>query len=497
MTTFTRFARKLVLPAVLVFLSAVLAATPVNANPYDGTNGDVDCITNGSPSGFFSITNNVVTSSTNCAGQAVIPSGVLTIGTYAFYDASGLTSVSIPLSVSTIETYAFELATSLASVSISASVSSIGLRAFYQTPALASISVDASNTNYSSLSGVLFSKNKSTLIAYPGGRAGNSYVIPDGVTSIEEFAFANVPGLTSVKIPKGITSIARWAFFESALTSVTIPEGVTSIGYYAFTDSASLATVIIPASVTSIGLYAFKGTRIGSVYFLGSAPTLVGGEVFASTRIGRTAYIKSGAANFASVGDIWNRLEVQIGVYSVNYESNGGTSLPSELYGGTIEEPINPTRTGYTFVGWSATDGGSSLSFPYTPTSSSDVTLYAKWSAIPVDTPAPAVNTTVAEVNNSEAISAAEEKAARTISVKKSFSAKVLAKKVGLSIVSPKAKVSLVVAKSSKKVCTKSGSKLKTLKKGDCKVTFTVQEPKPKKGKKPKATKTIKTLVVQ
>ena len=43
----------------------------------------------------------------------------------------------------------------------------------------------------------------------------------------------------------------------------------------------------------------------------------------------------------------------------------------------------------------------------------------------------------------------------------------------------------------------KSGSKLKTLKAGNCVVTFTVQEPKPKKGKKPKATKTVKTLVVQ
>ena len=497
MTTSTRFARRLVLPAALVFLSAVLAATPVIANPYDGTNGDVDCIANGSPSGFFSITNNVVTSSTNCAGQAVIPSGVLTIGSYAFYDASGLTSVSIPFSVSAIETYAFELATSLASVSISASVSSIGLRAFYQTPALASISVDASNTNYSSLSGVLFNKNKSTLIAYPGGRAGNSYVIPDGVTSIEEFAFANVPGLTSVKIPKGITSVARWAFFESALTSVTIPEGVTSIGRYAFTDSAALTTVLIPASVVSIGLYAFKGTRVGSVYFLGDAPTLEGGEVFASTRIGRTAYIKAGAGNFALVGDIWNRLEVQIGVYSVNYESNGGTSLPSELYGGTIEQPISPTRTGYTFVGWSATNGGSSLSFPYTPTSDSDVTLYAKWTAIPVDTSAPADNTPPIEVDNSAAIAAAAEIAARTVSAKKSFSTKMLAKKVGISIVSPKAKVSIVVAKSSKKVCTKSGSKIKTLKPGNCVVTFTVQEPKPKKGKKPKATKTVKTLIVQ
>jgi hypothetical protein len=79
----------------------------------------------------------------------------------------------------------------------------------------------------------------------------------------------------------------------------------------------------------------------------------------------------------------------------------------------------------------------------------------------------------------------------------KTYAARSLVKTVGLTNVSSKANVSISVAKSSKKICTKSGSKLKTLKAGNCVVTFTVQEPKPKKGKKPKATKTVKTLVVQ
>ena len=92
---------------------------------------------------------------------------------------------------------------------------------------------------------------------------------------------------------------------------------------------------------------------------------------------------------------------------------------------------------------------------------------------------------------------ASADLAARTISIKKKYSAKQVAKQVGVVIVSSKAKVSFKVAKSSKKVCTKSGSKLKTLKPGTCVVTFTVQEPKPKKGKKPKAKKTAITFTVQ
>jgi hypothetical protein len=96
-----------------------------------------------------------------------------------------------------------------------------------------------------------------------------------------------------------------------------------------------------------------------------------------------------------------------------------------------------------------------------------------------------------------KATSEAADLAARTISAKKKYVVKPLAKKVGVTIVSSKATVSFKAAKSSSKICTKSGSKLKTLKAGNCIVTFTVQEPKPKKGKKPKATKTVKTLVVQ
>ena len=84
-----------------------------------------------------------------------------------------------------------------------------------------------------------------------------------------------------------------------------------------------------------------------------------------------------------------------------------------------------------------------------------------------------------------------------TIAAKKAFTAKFLAANVGVTLKSQKAIVSISVSKSSNKICMKSGSKLKTLKAGNCVVTFTVQEPKPKKGKKPKATKTVKTLVVQ
>jgi hypothetical protein len=96
---------------------------------------------------------------------------------------------------------------------------------------------------------------------YPYAFYGNyqltSVVIPDGVTSINEWAFSYT-SLSSVTIPGSVTSIGYCAFNGcNSLISVTIEDGVTSIGDDAFTSCSSLAFVTIPDSVTSIGYEAF------------------------------------------------------------------------------------------------------------------------------------------------------------------------------------------------------------------------------------------------
>jgi uncharacterized repeat protein (TIGR02543 family) len=68
---------------------------------------------------------------------------------------------------------------------------------------------------------------------------------------------------------------------------------------------------------------------------------------------------------------------------TVTYNSNSGTSVPagSVLTGGVLSAPTAPTRTGYDFAGWSASDGGTVLTFPYSPPNTGSFTLYAKWTA--------------------------------------------------------------------------------------------------------------------
>ncbi len=135
---------------------------------------------------------------------------VTSIGSEAFRDCSGLTSVTIPNSVTSIGDNAFSFCYNLTSVTI-----------------------------------------------------------PNSVTSIGIFVFCQCQKLTSVTISNSLTSIGDYVFsYCSSLTSVTIPNSVTNIGHYAFIDCSSLTSVTIPNSVTSIGKRAFDGVDIPIVVSL-------------------------------------------------------------------------------------------------------------------------------------------------------------------------------------------------------------------------------------
>ena len=170
--------------------------------------------------------------------------GVTEIGDYVFESCRGLTSVTIPDSVTTIGDNAFRECTGLTNVTIPDSVEFLGSGVFSRCTSLTSITVDKNNENYSSRDGVLFNKDQTTLIQYPAGNQRDTYIIPDSVKSIGEYAFSGCTGLTSITIPDSVTSIGIDAFDGcTGLTSITIPDSVTNIGGAAFYGCKGLTDV--------------------------------------------------------------------------------------------------------------------------------------------------------------------------------------------------------------------------------------------------------------
>jgi len=180
-----------------------------------------------------------------------IPDSVTNIGNGAF-NACTLTNVMIGNHVTRIGEQAFSWCLRLTSVTISESVNTIGRDAFLECINLANVTVVDGNPVYSSLDGVLFNKDKTTLIICPIGKSG-CFTIPDSVISIGDLAFNSCTGLTSI----------------------VIGNRVTTIGNNAFRACFSLSSVTIPSSVTNIGSYVFSGcSKLRSLYFKGDVPFL-------------------------------------------------------------------------------------------------------------------------------------------------------------------------------------------------------------------------------
>ena len=182
-----------------------------------------------------------------------IPDGVTSIPMDTFNGCTSLTNITIPDSVTSIDC-AFNGCTSLTSITIPDSVTEIGFSAFFGCTSLTAINVATGNQNYVSVNGVLYNKDKTTIMRYPAGKKDKTYSILDGVTSIDYYAFSGCTSLTSITIPYGVTSIPMDTFNGcTSLTSITIPNSVTYIGSFAFCDCTSLTSITIPDSVTGIG----------------------------------------------------------------------------------------------------------------------------------------------------------------------------------------------------------------------------------------------------
>lgn len=145
------------------------------------------------------------------SGAYTVPGSVTTISRYAFYTCKLLTKVTLPTSLEIIDSYAFSYCDKLTSLTLPKNVCTVELSAFAYSNKLANINVASTNTTYASISGVLFSKDKKTLLFYPVGKTG-TYTVPSGVKTLAERSFYYNSNLTRIYFPTSITTIENFAF---------------------------------------------------------------------------------------------------------------------------------------------------------------------------------------------------------------------------------------------------------------------------------------------
>ena len=267
----------------------------------------------------------------HCTGLASIeiPNSVTKIRPCTFLDCKGLTSVTIPNSVTSIGNSAFDGCTSLTSVTIPNSVTSIERYAFSYCTGLTSVEIPNSVTTIE-------------YGAFCGCKSLTSIEIPNSVTTIED-------------APESYSRIYGVFSECSSLTSVTIPNSVISIGSYAFHNCTSLTSVNIPNSVTSIGKGSFSGCNLSSITCEATTPPAISNNTFSSysailfvpaesiETYQNTLYWE----DFTDIRAIGSAPLVQFLDWNGTILSSANVTI-----GTAATPPAAPTRTGYTFTGW-------------------------------------------------------------------------------------------------------------------------------------------------
>ena len=268
--------------------------------------------------------------------SVTLSNSVTSIGKWAFYNCYNLPSITIPEGVTILDHAAFKLCSALTEIEIPASVSYIGGEMFIDCLKLETIHVHADNTVYSSVDGVLYNKEKTTLIIYPQGKNVATFEIPGTVTIIEDGSFYGA-SFESVTIPNSVTEIGTSAFEScTGLTSITIPNSVTVIGPSAFKSCTQLTSLTIPVSVKEIGEFAFDNCAgLTEVTVEWETPLEVLETIFNNVNTSEiTLYVPTGRAILYEDADVWMDFGTieeyafsnndKIGVATLNaYASNG------------------------------------------------------------------------------------------------------------------------------------------------------------------------------
>lgn len=289
--------------------------------------------------------------------------------------------------VTTIDQWAF-FGTAFTHISLPATITSISEDAFDECEYIEEFNVADGNTTFCSIDGVLFTKDRKTLLFYPLARPGESYTVPAGTTAIGSNVVFDAFRVKSITLPEGLTSIGdnSLRFFEY-LTDITLPSTLTHLGTSVLTGCTNMTainvapnnpaftscdgvlfskdmttlclypvgrpanTYTIPTTVTTIGDYAFYAAKKLSHLYLPEGLTTIGhaaiygceGLTDLAIPANVTSISEYAFAFSSKLANIYCR-----GTVPAQVGSNAFNQLPSNY---TVHIPMG-TKSAYTAAGW-------------------------------------------------------------------------------------------------------------------------------------------------
>lgn len=277
---------------------------------------------------------------TGCSGtgtSVIIPETlenaytVTSVADSAFKGNTALVSVTVSDSITEIGAYAFYGCSALETVYIGEEVAFVGDYAFSSCPDLEHFSVSTQNNTYSSVEGMLVSKDSASLFAYAGD---SSATIPEGVTSIEKAAFFGNTSLTDVSLPSGLASIGDYAFAGClGLKSITIPVSVTSLGKGCFMNCSSMTQAVLGGGLTLIPEQCFSMCSTLQSVNIPSGVAVIGAESFYSCPQLSGLYVPSTVTEIGTDA-IGTHYDIRTGANAPisGFYINGETGSAAEAY---------------------------------------------------------------------------------------------------------------------------------------------------------------------
>ncbi|MBO4803202.1 MAG: leucine-rich repeat protein, partial [Muribaculaceae bacterium] len=278
-----------------------------------------------------------------------IPAGVDTIGISAFKDCNNLQQVTLNNDLKTIADLAFWGCNQLTEIVIPASVDSIGQSALAYCSALKHITVDKSNQSFMTDDGVLYTIDGKQLIQYPCARPDKHYSVLNTTEKVLDRAFRSANCLKSVYLPTSLRTVGWQAFYQSSLERLVIDEGLTTIEQNAFAECPNLKSIHLPSTLTNIDTWGFQSDfEVAEITFAGTTPPTIGEDAF--YYVGDdpvTIYVPAGASSAYASHD-WNSNGFTFTLSEISPLETGTTFTVDSLNYQTTDANLNTMVSGVT-----------------------------------------------------------------------------------------------------------------------------------------------------